>query len=138
MHIPLAARGRRPSRRYCRVYTPYDQFEPEPTFIVKIKYRNGSYFVFLNDKKLPNPALRQGAPLHFLAYKLVELAGPGRNADYSVSMRIVDPTAVKMLKTILHSSKNRNKPVAGQIVLAFGRYSTRSARYTKVYLSYNL
>jgi len=111
---------------YCKYFVPSEAYSPKPDFIVKIKQINGSYFVYLNDKKLPNPALKQSAPMHFLAYKLIEIAGPCDSNK--MTMKITDPIAIKMLKAILDACRcqNKVKPVAGNMVIAFARYASRA------------
>lgn len=121
------ARTVRSGNYYCKYYVSSEAYSPKPNFIVKIKQINGSYFVYLNDKKLPNPALKQSAPMHFLAYKLIELTRlySGDNLGLT-TIRIIDPTAIKMLNAILDSCKQQNKKIiAGSMVLAFARYASR-------------
>jgi len=119
------ARTVRSGNYYCKYYTHFDAYSSRPSFFVEIRHINGSHFVYLNDKKLPNPALRQSAPLHFLAYKLIELIGPF-NSD-KILIKITDPVAIKMLKAILDACKQQNKvkTIAGNMVLAFARYASR-------------
>ena len=120
-------RENRSGNAYCKRHFVDSKGFDGLEFLITIKRVRDLDYVYINSRRLPNPAARPSAPLHFLAYKLIELARSYFGLD-ELTMKITDLKANKMLHAILDACKQQSKVkiIAGSMILAFARYASRT------------